>query len=254
MIVESAPTAPGLHPVREVALTVVAAEMVTADIRILRLSPAEPFAFRAGQYANLSFGGLPGRDFSIASRPSDPVLEFHVRDHGTGASRYAVRQLRVGERVGLRGPLGSAVLQDGHAGPILAIAGGSGLAPMKSIVEEALARGHQAPVYLYFGARGEADLYGAGHFAALAARHANFRFVPVLSEPAGPTAHRTGYVGDAVAADFPRLEGFKAYLAGPPVMVESAAARLLANGMAGVDIHGDAFYTETDKQKRAAAG
>ncbi len=241
--------------VREVACRVSDLRMATADVRIVRLAPRDgrPFAFAAGQYACLGFDGLPCRDYSIASRPDEPDLEFHIRDMGSGASTYAVRRLQAGETVTVRGPLGSATLQEGHRGPILAVAGGSGLAPMKSIVETALARGHAAPVHLYFGVRTEGDLYMADRFRDLARRHANFRFVPVVSDPGGPTDLRTGYVGEAAAADFAELAGFKAYLAGPPVMVESAIGHLLARGIDPMDIHADAFYTETDKLKRAAA-
>lgn len=241
--------------VREVPFRVADLRMATADVRIVRLAPEDgrPLAFTAGQYACLGFSGLPCRDYSIASRPDEAELEFHIRDMGAGASTYAVRGLSVGEVVTVRGPLGSAGLRAEHAGPILAIGGGSGLAPMKSIVETALARGHAAPVHLYVGARTAADLYMIDRFHALAARYPNFRFVPVISEPGGPTELRTGYVGEAAAADFAGLAGFKAYLAGPPVMVESAIGHLLARGIDAMDIHADAFYTETDKVRRAAA-
>ncbi|WP_049766718.1 hypothetical protein [Rhodospirillum centenum] len=219
----------------------------TPDVRIVRLVPADgrPFDFQAGQYARVGFAGLPARDFSIASRPGEPHLEFHIRDagQGTGAAHYAVRHLRPGERVVLSGPLGDATLKPEHRGPILAIAGGSGLAPVKSIVETALERGHAGPLHLYFGVRTARDLYLDGHFAALGQRHPNLSFVPVLSEPAGPGPWRTGHVGPAAVADFADLSGFKAYLAGPPAMVEGTVPLLLEKGIAAVDIHADAFYT-----------
>ncbi|HKF73519.1 MAG TPA: FAD-binding oxidoreductase, partial [Stellaceae bacterium] len=191
----------------------------------------------------------PARDFSMANRPDEPVLAFHVR-HMTGgaASRYIVRSLRLGETARLEGPYGSAHLREHHTGPILAIAGGSGLAPIKSIVETALQRGARQPIHLYFGVRDERDLYLEAHFEALAAAHPNLRFTPVLSEPQGPTTRRTGFVHEAVAADLGDLDGAKAYMAGPPVMVEAATAMLLAAGLPRQDIHADAFYTEADKQ------
>src|SRR6185437_779061 len=89
---------------------------------------------------------------------------------------------------------------------------------------------------------------------ALAAEHANFRFIPVLSAPSGPTACRVGFVHDAAAADLADLDGAKAYLAGPPVMVEAATALLAdARGMRHQDIHADAFYTEAEKAALSTA-
>ncbi|MBM3572241.1 MAG: oxidoreductase, partial [Alphaproteobacteria bacterium] len=140
-----------------------------------------------------------------------------------------------------------------HAGPIVAVAGGSGLAPIKSIVETALGRGMAQPISLYFGVRAERDLYLGDHFMALASRHRNFRFVPVLSEPDGATARRVGLVSDAVCADFADLDGCKVYAAGPPVMVEAMTGAAVDRGARREDIHADAFYTETDKAQLRAA-
>jgi len=163
-----------------------------------------------------------------------------------------VRDLTVGETVRLEGPFGSAHLRECHTGPILAIAGGSGLAPIKSIVETALWRGARQPIHLYFGVRDERDLYLEDHFTALAAAHPNLRFTPVLSEPMLPTARRRGFVHEAMAVDVGALDGAKAYIAGPPVMAEAATAMLLDRGMPRQDIHADAFYTEADKQALSA--
>ena len=240
------------HPQRHLTCRVAALEDLTHDIKrvYLEIVSGGPFEFSAGQYAALRVAGLPARDFSMANRPDERVLEFHVR-HMTGgaASRYIVRNLAVGEAVRLEGPFGSAHLREHHAGPILAIAGGSGLAPIKSIVETALWRGARQPIHLYVGARDERDLYLVEHFEALAAAHPNLRFTPVLSEPRAPTARRTGFVHDAVAADIDDLDGAKAYIAGPPVMVEAATAMLLERGLRRQDVHADAFYTEADKPK-----
>ncbi len=236
---EDAPTKPGRCTCRLVDL-----QAPTSDIRILRLEAeaGARFRFAAGQYAAVGFGDLPPRDFSIASRPDEPALEFHVRCLGDeGASGYVAQHLALGERVSVEGPYGQAWLREDHAGPILAIAGGSGLAPMKSIVETALASSGSREVHLYFGVRDEADVYLEDHFRALEARHAGFRFVPVLSDPSAPTARRCGLVGEAVAADFQDFAGFKAYLAGPPVMVEAASAMLLDRGLPQADLHADPF-------------
>ncbi|HWG79093.1 MAG TPA: 2Fe-2S iron-sulfur cluster-binding protein [Stellaceae bacterium] len=246
-----------LHPQRRLTCRVAAIETLTHDIRriLLEIQSGGPFTFSAGQYASLAFGDLPPRDYSMANRPGEALLEFHIRRMGAGSvSAHVAEHLRVGDRVIAEGPLGTAYLRERHTGPILAIAGGSGLAPIKSIVETALASGRKRPIHLYFGARDERDIYLADHFAALAAAHEHFRFVPVLSEPSPLSRRRTGFVHEAVAADFAGLDGAKAYLAGPPVMVEAAVSLLgLRLGFRREDIHADAFYSEADKAALAVA-
>ena len=237
--------------VHRFACRVVHLEKATHDIRILRLEPpGERLAFRAGQYAKLGFAALPPRDYSMANPPDEPLLEFHIRDVGDGASRYAVRQLVRGETVAVSGPLGDAHLRDEHAGPLLAIAGGSGLAPMKAIVETALRRDPMRAIHLYFGVRSDRDLYLAEHFGQLASVHPRFRFVPVVAEPGGPSPWRSGLVGDAVVADIKDFTHSKAYLAGPPPMVEATVALLRARGLAAADIHADPFYSEEENRRR----
>ncbi len=245
------------HPMRHLTCRVADLAEATHDIKMVRLAivGGGPFGFSAGQYAALGFPGQAPRDYSMASRPDMPDLEFHIRRTAGGtASQYVADRLRLGDPVTLEGPYGSCWLREQHAGPILAIAGGSGLAPIKSIVETALARGMKQPIALYFGVRAERDLYLVTHFRDLAARHPTLRFIPVLSEPEpGEMRWRHGIVHDAVAADFATLDGAKAYLAGPPAMVEAAMAVLAARGIAPRDIHADAFYSEAEKQAMEAA-
>jgi NAD(P)H-flavin reductase len=150
--------------------------------------------------------------------------------------------------VKVSGPMGTSYLRALHAGPMLCIAGGSGLAPVKSIAETALASGFAQPVHLYFGVRAERDVYFESELAALQERHRNFRAHIVLSEPgATPSScallpRRYGLVTDAVAADFAGLAGFKTYFAGPPPMVDAASALAKARGVGARDIHADAFF------------
>lgn len=239
-----------IHPARDLDCRVVALDDLTHDIKRLRLEilSGGPLVFSAGQFASLRFPGLPARDYSMANRPDEALLEFHIRLVAGGAVTPFVRErLKIGDRLRVAGPMGTSSWRRRHAGPILAVAGGSGLAPIKSIVETALASGMRQPIRLYVGARAERDLYLLDHFAALGARHPNLSVVPVLSEPDGPTARRTGLVADALAADLGDLDGWKAYLAGPPPMVETAVDALVARGMRRDDCHADAFYTEADK-------
>jgi len=246
------------HPLRKLTCTVRGLDRMTHDIVRVRLSieAGGPFDFTAGQFAEVTFAGLPARDYSMANRPGDAGLEFHIREIPGGAvSAHANSALKVGDSVQVEGPHGIAYYRATHTGPIVALAGGSGLAPIKSIVETALAHGAGQPIHMYFGVRDAPDLYLEDHFSDLAARHPNLSFTPVLSEPGGSTAHRTGYLADVVAADFataPGLDGCKIYLAGPPIMVETCVERVRERGAADEDCHADAFYTEADKAKLEA--
>jgi CDP-4-dehydro-6-deoxyglucose reductase/ferredoxin-NAD(P)+ reductase (naphthalene dioxygenase ferredoxin-specific) len=219
-----------VHPQRDMKCRVVSVDDATHDIRRVRMEVLDggPLVFSAGQYA---------------------ILEFHVRLVPGGAVTPFVRErLKPGDELRVRGPMGTASWRQRHGGPILAVAGGSGLAPIKSIVEAALASGARQPIRLYAGARAERDLYLLDHLAALAARHPNLEVVPVLSEPLGPTTRRTGFLHEALRADIAGLDGWKAYLAGPPAMVEACVDVLAELGLPRADCHADAFYTEADKQ------
>jgi len=223
---------------------------LTHDITRVRLEVLSggPFRFSAGQYARVSFRGQPPRDYSMANMPTEVLLEFHIRHLAGGlSSRHVAERLALGDEVTVEGPFGTSYWRARHIGPILAIAGGSGLAPIKSIVETALLHGITQPIQLYFGVRDERDLYLEDHFAGLAARHPHLSFVPVLSQPSRPTLRRTGLLHEAVRADHASFAGWKAYLAGPPALVEAASAMLAECHMVPEDIHADAFYTEAEK-------
>ena len=216
----------------------------THDIKIINIErPNSGFPlFSAGQYADLSFSNLPYRSYSMANRPGDPILEFHVRLSPEGrVSSFVHQQLAPGDAVRFKGPLGTAHLREQDRRPIIALAGGSGLGPIKSIIETALFLKMRQPIHCYFGARDERDLYYIDHFLALRDSFPNFSFIPVLSEASGQTRRRTGFLAAAIKVDFNDLRGFKAYLAGPPIMVDTATQVLLDRGVLHQDIHADSF-------------
>lgn len=232
-------------PVRRFEGTIAALEEATHDIKLvrIRLDARGRFEFKAGQYARLSYPGAPPRDYSVASRPDEELIEFHIRRVPAGSASQRIWAFAAaGDRVVIEGPFGSAFLREKHSGPILGIAGGSGLAPVKAVVETALAKGMGQPIRIYFGARARRDLYLLERFSTLTQRHSNLTFVPVLSEEHGP-GFRPGYVADAVAEDLRDLDGWKAYLAGPPPMVDAAGPILLERGLRAADIHADVFFT-----------
>lgn len=239
-----------LHPSRVMRCRLVGAADLTHDVKRLELAveAGGPYSFSAGQHAKLKFGpGIPERSYSMANRPDQAALEFLVRLTPRGqASGYVFTSLHVGDAVTVSGPLGNAYLRESHRGPILAVAGGSGLAPILSIVETALAADPNRRIHLYFGVRDERDVFFEARLAELALRHPNVSSNLLLSQPSGRTSRRAGLVSDAVAADFSSLDGFKAYLAGPPPMVEALKATLAKKGVAVRDVHADAFYSQAE--------
>ena len=245
-----------VHPRRQMICRVEAIEAATHDIRRVRLGIAAggPHMFSAGQYARVTFAGQPTRDYSMANRPNDgPVLEFHIRHvPGGPTSGHVMNGLNIGDEVRVEGPFGTAHLRELHSGPILALAGGSGLAPILSIVETALYKGMVQPIHMIFGVRDERDVYMEDRLRDLAAAHPNFDGEIVLSAPRQATQRATGFVHERVAARFADFDGCKAYLAGPPPMVEAATALCLERGMRRQDVHDDAFYTEADKAANEA--
>jgi NAD(P)H-flavin reductase/ferredoxin len=236
-----------LHPSRVMRCRVVRLERLTHDIRELRLSVESggPFTFSAGQYAQLEFAPGLSRHYSMANMPEESELVFQIRQiPGGRTSGFVAERLQAGEGVKVSGPLGMSYLRDAHAGSVLLVAGGSGLAPIESILRTLLARGHGGSIRFYFGARAERDVYHEPLLKDLATRHSNFGYQVVLSEQSDAPRRRVGLVHEAVAADISEFAGYKAYLAGPPPMVEAAKEMLLARGMAQRDIHADAFYDQ----------
>ena len=236
-----------IHPSRVMRCRVVALDDLTHDIKGVRMviEAGGPFTFSAGQYAQVEFGPGMSKHYSMASTPAEPELEFQIRHMPGGrASAYAATQLKVGDMVKVSGPLGASYLRDQHAGPVLLVAGGSGFAPMQSILCTLLGRNYPENVMLYFGVRSERDLYHEALLKDLAAKHPNFRYHVVLSEQKGERGRRYGLVHEAAGEDLKDPAGYSAYLAGPPVMVEAATAMLQMHGLPQRDIHADAFYNQ----------
>lgn len=245
-----------VQPSRHLHGIVTGIDDLTHDIKMVRIMPSEGASrlFTAGQYARISFDGVPVRSYSMANGSGDDHLEFHIRRVSGGAtSEYVHSVLKTGDTAALEFPLGSSSLQQYHCGPILCIAGGSGLAPIKSIVETALSHGMRQPIHVYFGVRAERDLYLVGHFQALTQRYSNLTFTAVLSE-AQSTQYRSGFVTRAVAVDFSDLTGWKAYIAGPPPMVEAAMEMAFARGLRTEDMHADVFFTPQELPVPIAEG
>ena len=244
------------HPQRHLQCRVLWLRELAPEVFALRLgivggdAGGAPFTFSAGQYAHLraldSGGQWIGRDFSMAGTPVeaeyDGELEFHIRRTPTGAfSGLLGRDIVAGSELQLDGPMGAAYFRPRHEGPLYAVAAGTGLGPMLSVVRTALDNGKTDPVVLYAGFRQVCEVYGVDVLQELARQHRNFRAHVVVEFDAGQGT-RAGRVGDALFADVADFQRAKVYLAGSPAMVDAVSGELLARGVLARDVHADAFY------------
>lgn len=192
----------------------------------LRLPATDRLQFLAGQYVDILLKDGKRRSFSMANAPHDDAcIQLHIRHVPGGLFTDQVFSgLKVRDILRLNGPHGSFYLREKSAKPMVLLAGGTGFAPIKSLVEHALYEGSTRPMTIYWGARAKADLYLPDLPAQWAAAHPHIRYVPVLSEPAAGDAWsgRTGLVHQAVMADFPDLSGHEVYACGAPAMIEAA--------------------------------
>jgi len=231
-----------VHAAKILKATVVAIEDQTHDIKRIRLKPAKPMSFSPGQYAMLQFTPEHTRPYSMAGLCNDGELEFHVRLVAEGrVTGYIADTLKVGDAVRVSGPLGSAYLRRKHPGPMLCVAGGTGLAPILSIVRGAIAEGMRNAIHLYFGVRSERDIYGREWLADLQRQHPQLKVHVVVTSGRAPEC-RTGLVTEAIARDWQSLEGFRAYLCGAPPMVEATAHLVRQMGVQPDQVYADAFY------------
>ncbi|MDX5446140.1 MAG: CDP-6-deoxy-delta-3,4-glucoseen reductase [Zoogloeaceae bacterium] len=238
-------TRAGDLPVKKLPCRVQSIERVASDVIVLKLKlPAsEPFRFRAGQYVDFVLDGGRRRSFSIANVPAGADhLELHVRRIDGGSfTGHVFEGMKEKDILRFEGPLGSFGLDAGDR-PAVLIAGGTGFAPIKSMVEDLIASGRQRTLALYWGSRTREGLYMDQLARSWEQALPGFRYVPVLSEPL-PTdgwTGRTGLVHHAVMADLPDLSGFEAYACGSPAMIDAARADLVSR----CGLPADAFFAD----------
>lgn len=234
-----------VHPTRILKATVTSIEDVTHDIKRLRLRPAKPLEFSPGQYVQLQFTPDHVRPYSMAGLCDEEEFEFHVRLVPDGrVTRYIDRELKLGDSVRVTGPLGSAYLRRRHEGSMLCVAGGTGLAPILSIVRGTIAEGMANPIHVYFGVRSPRDVYGLDWLAPLKEAHPALKVHVVVSSGGDPARERCGLVTEAIEQDLGDLSGWRAYLCGSPPMVEAATQVARRKSVAPDHIHADAFYPQ----------
>jgi NAD(P)H-flavin reductase/ferredoxin len=211
----------------------------------LKLESSEKLDFYPGQYINILLDNGEKRSFSFATAPGQfDHIELQIRLIAGGKfTTHVFTHMKEGDLVRFEGPLGSFFLREDSRKPIIFVAGATGFAPVKSMVEHAFATAMKRQIVLYWGVRSRKDLYHGDLAQQWAREHSNFRFVPVLSEalPGDDWTGRTGLVHEAIVQDFPDLSGYQIYACGSVKMVEAAHPAFLAKGLSQDDCFSDAF-------------
>jgi len=234
-------------PCRVEALQQLSRDVMGMD---LRLPAVEPLAFQPGQYIDLILEDGRRRSFSIASSPSsDRLLQLHVRRVPDGEFTGRVfEQLQVGSVLRLEGPFGVFCLDAGSDRPWLMVAGGTGYAPIQSMLEWALETKQSRSIRLFWGVRSQQDLYARDRLDSLRTQLPDFQWTPVLSESEDGDRWRgaRGLVHEAALEEFETLSGLDIYVAGPPALVAAARQHFARAGAEPGFVHFDAFEFAPD--------
>ena len=218
---------------------------------MLKLPGSERLQFLAGQYIEFILKDGRRRAFSIANAPHhDDLLELHIR-HVPGGSftGHVFDQMKDRSLLRIEGPLGSFYLREDSTRPIIMMAGGTGFAPLKGILEHAFYVGIDRPIHLFWGVRAQRDLYMDALPRAWADEHPQFHYTPVLSDPqedGQPWTGATGLVSQVVLDTYPQLQAFDIYMSGPPAMIEAATPQFVAHGAQLNHLYSDAFEFAQD--------
>jgi CDP-4-dehydro-6-deoxyglucose reductase len=244
-------------PVRVYTARVVKMTKLSHDVMqvFLKVEGEETPRFYAGQYINILLPDGDKRSFSFATAPHErELIELQIRWIPEGKyTTHVFTGMKVGDAVRFEGPLGSFFLREDSAKPIIFVAGATGFAPVKSMVEHAFHVGLKRRMVLYWGVRRLRDLYLPDLPRQWEREHASFRFVPVLSEPEPEDRWegRTGLVHEAILADFPDLAAHQVYACGSAGMVQAAHPAFMARGLSEHDCFSDAFRLAPKVESRA---
>lgn len=238
--------------VKTLPARVQAMDKVSHDVIVLslKLPATERLQFLAGQYIDVLLRDGKRRSFSLANAPHDDAfLQLHIRHVPGGLFTDQVfNSMKEKTILRIRGPLGSFYLREESDKPIIFMAGGTGFAPIKGIIEHAFQMGVQRQMVLYWGCRSQADLYLPELPHQWQEAHRNFTFIPVLSNPQPDDnwTGRTGYVHEAILADFQDLSGYQVYASGSPQMVDAGRNSFTARGLPAEEFFADSFTYAVD--------
>ncbi len=251
-------------PIRIMPARVVQMEKLADDVMRLSLKLAEGqrLQYLAGQYVDILLKDNLRRSFSLSTSPlSDELLQLHIRHVPGGRfTDHVFGKMKEKDLIRFQGPFGMFFLRedsdvqgstnaarDRKSGaadrPAILVAGGTGFAPIKGILEYAFAKGITRPLHLYWGVRAKRDLYLSDLPQAWAREHSNFKFTPVLSGPR-PEDHwdgRRGWVHEAVAVDYPDLGRYEVYASGPPPMIDAIKDVAKKHGLPEDRLYYDSF-------------
>lgn len=237
---------PAQMPVTRADYDVQQVTQLSDTVYQVMLTPAgaERICYRAGQYLEILHRDESPRPFSIANAPQDNgLLELHIRHLANNPyTQEIINEIKQAGRLKIAGPYGQTILRQEPEYPYLFLAGGTGFAPQKALIESLLHSGINRPIYLYWGVRHEADLYLRAIPERWADHYKHFHFIPVIStdtESAWPG--RKGFVHEAVLQDHTDLSRFHIYAAGPTEMVYAARHQFEQQGLKPALMYSDAF-------------
>lgn len=243
------------HPVRDFTGVVSRIETLTPRIKSIFLAiEHDGIEFQAGHYVNLLIPGMEDhpRAFSIASPPSErKLVELNVAlVEGGAATHWIHENLKVGDELKFNGPYGRFFVRGSAPEPMIFLAGGSGLSSPKSMILDLFEKGETRSVTFIYGARNQSELYYRELFEELQQEHDNFTYVPALSEEPLDSGWQgaRGFVHEVANEHFAgRFAGHKAYLCGPPPMIDACITTLMQGRLFERDIFMENFYTQAHK-------
>ena len=216
----------------------------------LKLPETERMQFLAGQYIDFLLPDGKHRSFSIANAPhNDECIELHIRHVTNGKFTTEVfANMKLKEMFRIEGPHGNFYIREKSNKPIIFMAGGTGFAPIKGMVEHALNAKLERPMHIYWGALALEDLYMDEEVKKFTKLNPLIKYTPVLSaaKDSDNWQGRTGWVHEAILKDYPDLSGHEVYAAGPPAMVYAAEEDFAKAGLSKDNYISDAFEFNKD--------
>ena len=236
----------GIKP-RILPTRVLKKEKLSHDVMALylQLPASERLQFMAGQYIEFILKDGKRRAFSIANAPHEEgAMELHLRLIAGGTfTEYVFNEMPEKAILRIEAPFGTFYLREESQKPAIFVAGGTGFAPIKGIIEHMIHSQNPRQILLYRGVRSLEDLYMDALCQRWAEHMPNISYIPVLSEPKPEDnwQGRTGFVHNAVLEDIKDLSGFQVYVCGAPVMVEVAHKAFVEQGLSADEFFSDAF-------------
>lgn len=238
-------------PVKDFEGTVVEIKELTPRIKGLVLELNEDLKFQAGQYIQFFMPNFKeARAFSIASSPKNgKKIELHISLVEDGEVTPLIhKNTTIGDKFKISGPFGRFFVKESAQKPMLFFAGGSGLSSPKSMIEDLLERDCKLPITLFHGARNQDELYYASLLKEYEEKYPNFKYIPVLSnKDLKDWDGETGYLNEVAVKNYDNdFSGHKAYLCGPPAMLDSCITSLMRGRLYERDIHIEKFFSKAD--------